>query len=82
MTRTLEVQMETSKVGKRAISYFFRKHRELSFWKEQFQWMLETNTDFFSDDKMADGTRNKDWSYALHLDITEGHTYICIIERS
>ena len=51
--------------------------------KEQLEWMAKNNVDFFADTKMADGTKNHDWCYALHLDQFEGdHTYICIIERA
>jgi len=82
MTRTLEIESNTNKSGKKAIRYFFRRHPELIYWKETFEYMLNNNLDFFCDNTYGDGTKNNDWSYALHLDAEEDHTYICIIERS
>ena len=89
MTRTVEVEMttRTNKVEK-AINKFFSKHPELEYWKETFEYMAENNEDFFSDTTMADGTRNKNWAYALHLDINENvnsknlTVYMCVIERA
>lgn len=83
MTRTLEVEKEYTRFhGQKAIDHFFNTHPELSFWKETFEWMLETGTDFFCDDKMGDGTKNNNWCYALHFDDSDDFTYICIIERA
>ena len=83
MTRTLEVEKEYTRFhGQKAIDHFFNTYPELSFWKENFEWMLETGTDFFCDDKMADGTKNNNWCYALHFDDSDDFTYICIIERA
>lgn len=66
-----------------AIKWFFKSHPELEYWREQFEWMAESGTEFFTDDRMADGTKNPIWTYALHLDQYDGtHTYICIIERA
>ncbi len=77
-----EYEKEYNSNATKAIKRFFKKYPELDYWKETFDWMIETGTDFFCDNKFADGTYNKDWSYALHLDQFEGdHTYICIIER-
>ena len=89
MTRTVEVEMtvRTNNVEK-AISKFFSKHPELEYWKETFEYMASNNEDFFSDITMADGTRNNDWAYALHLDINENVSkkdltiYMCVIERA
>lgn len=83
MTKTVEIEKEYNSNATKAINRFFKKYPELDYWKETFEWMAETNTDFFCDNVMADGTKNHDWSYALHLDQYEGdHTYICIIERA
>lgn len=83
MTRIVEVEKEYTRFqGQKAIEKFFETHKKLDYWKETFEWMLENNIDFFSDDVMNDGTRNKDWSYTLHLDNEETYTYICIIERA
>lgn len=82
MTRTVEIEREYNGNAKQAINKFFKKYPELDYWKETFEWMAETGTDFFCDNTMADGTKNNDWTYALHLDQFEDDcTYICIIER-
>ena len=83
MTRTVDVDKEYSRShGQKAIDRFFKAHTELDYWKETFEWMLETGTDFFSDNKFADGTKNLDWNYALHFIDDESFTYICVIERA
>ena len=89
MTRTVEIEFETKAVNvKTAIDRFFVKHPSLKYWKETFEYMAENNEDFFSDITMADGTRNNDWAYALHLDINahisdnKKDFYICVIERT
>ena len=83
MTKTVEVWKEYRRFhGQKAIDKFFETHSDLDYWKETFEWMLETNTDFFCDNRFADGTKNKDWSYALHFDNDDDFTYICIIERA
>lgn len=65
-----------------ALNRFFKRHPELDYWKECFEWMHETGHDFFCDDIFGDGTKNKDWSYALHLDEYEDAFYIAVIERA
>lgn len=83
MKRTVNVDKEYRRFhGQKAIDQFFKVYPELGYWKETFEWMLETGTDFFCDNKFADGTPNKDWAYALHLDDDDNFTYICIIERA
>lgn len=83
MKKTVEVWKEYRRFhGQKAIDKFFEVHAELDYWKEQFEWMLETGTDFYCDNLMADGTKNADWTYALHFDNDEDFTYICIIERA
>ena len=89
MKRTVEVEMtvRTNNVEK-AINKFFSKHPELEYWKETFGYMAENNEDFFSDTTMADGTRNNNWAYALHLNVNEivskkdFTAYMCVIERA
>lgn len=58
-----------------------RKSRKLT-WKETFEYMYENNQDFFCDNVWADGTKNNDWTYALHLDDNGGSYYLCVIERA
>lgn len=82
MTKRVEVYKEYRRYhGQKAIDKFFEANPELDYWKETFEWMLINNVDFFSDNVYADGTRNNDWCYALHLDDDDDFTYICIIER-
>ena len=83
MKRIVEVEFETRcKSAKTAIERFFKKFPALDYWKENFEYMAENNIDFFSDNKLADGTRNTEWAYALHFDSTEDFHYLCIIERT
>ena len=83
MKKVLEVEKEYNSNATKAINRFFKKYPELDYWKEQFEWMAENDVDFFCDNVMNDGSKNKDWCYALHLDQFDGtHTYICIIERA
>ena len=89
MKRTVEIEMtvRTNSVEK-AINKFFSKLPELEYWKEAFEYMAENNEYFFSDTTMADGTRNENWAYALHLNINENVStknltvYMCVIERA
>lgn len=83
MERIIEVEFETRcKKTQTAIERFFKKFPALSYWKENFEYMAANNIDFFSDNKMSDGTRNRDWAYALHMDINDDCYYFCIIERA
>ena len=83
MKRISETEITAKTVNvERAINKFFRKHPELEHWKETFQYMAENNVDFFCDNTMSDGTKNKSWTYALHLDINENSVYICVVERA
>lgn len=81
MKRVIEIEMNRAVSGERAIKLFFKLHPELNYWRETFECMLDDGINFFSDDKLADGTRNENWAYALHLDSDGEHTYICVIER-
>lgn len=83
MKRILEIEKEYTRFkGIKAINYFFNTHPELEYWREQFEWMLENGVSSFSDNIMNDGTKNKNWSYALQFDNEENYSYICIIERA
>lgn len=83
MKRIIEVEFETRcKKASTAIERFFKKYPSLNYWKETFEWMAENNKDFECDNLLGDGTKNKDWSFALHLDINEDYYYFCIIERA
>jgi len=82
MKRIIEIEKEYKSNAKSAINRFFKTHSELDYWKETLEYMYENGVDFYCDNVMADGTKNNDWAYALHLDIGEGYTYICIIERA
>lgn len=83
MERRTEAQKEYTRFhGKKAIDKFFKAYPDLeSDWRECLEWMLETGSQYFSDDRLADGTYNKYWNYAIHFDDDEYFTYICIIER-
>ena len=88
MKRTVEVELETKAAKfETALRRFFKKYPELNYWREEFEYMFEHGIDFECDNKFADGTENKDWSYALHLDVEDGGDkgyffYLCIIERA
>lgn len=83
MKRIVDIDMTyRGKDLNKALDKFFKKYPHLEYWKEQFEYMAENNLDFDSDKKLADGTENKDWAYALHLDIEESHIYIAVIERA
>ena len=82
MKRTIEVELEIKcKNAKTAIKRFFKKYPKLSYWKEQFEYMAENNIDFENDGILADGSKNKEWRWALHLDVNEDTVYMCVIER-
>lgn len=83
MKYNVNVEKEYNKNADKAIDKFFKTHQELAYWKETLEWMNENEVDFFSDNRMADGTINEHWTYAIHLDkIEENYTYICILERA
>ena len=84
MVKYVSVDMETKcKKFETALNRFFKKHPEIDdAWRETFEYMHENGLDFFSDKKMADGTENKNWCYALHLDeYDDGYFYLAVIER-
>ncbi len=65
-----------------AMRRFTKKYPEAhGEWREHFDWMHENGKCSENDKVMADGTYNKDWRWALHLDEGEGIYYICVIER-
>ena len=82
MERVIEIDKEYRLNPETAIKKFFNKHTEISYWKETFEYMLENGLDHFADNILVDGTRNKDWTYSLHLYVEDNYTYICVIERS
>lgn len=84
MTRIIDVDMECRcKKVSTALNRFFKKYPELeNDWRETFEYMALSNDDFMSDEKLADGTRNDEWCWALHLDIDTDYVYIAIIERA
>lgn len=83
MKRIIDVDMECKcKKLSTALDKFFKKYPALNHWREQLEYMAENNQDFDSDTKMADGTKNNFWSWALHLDIEENYIYIAVIERA
>lgn len=83
MKRIIEAELETKcKKAQTAIERFFKKYPAITYWKETLEYMAENNIDFFSDNRMADGTNNNEWAYALHLDINDDHYYLCVIERA
>lgn len=65
-----------------ALRRFMKKYPGHEEWKETFEWMYESGTDFFCDNIFADGTKNPDWCYALHLDVNEDNFYLALIERA
>ena len=73
----------TCKKFKTALNRFMKKFPGHEEWREAFEWMYEQGVDFFSDNYMADGSRNENWCYALHLDVYDsGHYYLALIERA
>ncbi len=84
MVRTVDVDMDvTCKRFETALNRFFKKYQNLEEeWRETFEWMYESGVDFLCDNLYADGTKNKDWCYALHLDAFDsGHFYLAVIQR-
>ena len=83
MKRTVEAEMTVkTKNPNTALNRFFKKYPELDYWREQFEYMAENNKDFECDNLFANGEKNNEWCYALHLDINEDNIYICVIERA
>lgn len=83
MKRIIDVDSEIKgKCFDTALSKFFRKYPDLkNDWRETFEYMHRNNEDFECDDKMNDGSRNFNWSFALHLDEYEDHFYFAVIVR-
>ena len=83
MKRIIDVDMECRcKKLSTALDRFFKKYPNLIYYRETFESMAENKEDFLSDRKMADGTDNDNWCWALHLDIEEDYIYIAVIERA
>ena len=51
-------------------------------WREHFDRMHENGKHSDNDKVLADGTYNKDWSWALILEEGKGLYYISVVERS
>ena len=81
MDRTIEVEATYKCTADKAIEKFFNKNPNLSYWKEEFEYMADNNIDFECNNVLANGIKNQNWTYALHLDQNEYTTYICVIER-
>ena len=78
MKRIVDVDMTIRcKKLSTALNRFFKKYSELNYWRECFEYMAEHNEDFYND-----GSRNNDWTYALHLDMEDSYFYIAVIERA
>lgn len=84
MTKTTDIDLDTTcKTFETALRRFMKKYPGHEEWEETFQWMYENGVDFFCDNTFADGTKNRDWCYALHLDVYDsGHYYMALIERA
>ena len=83
MKRIVDVDMTINcKKLSTALNRFFKKYPELNYWRENFEWMAENNIDFDCNNVYSDGSRNYDWTYALHLDIEDSYFYIAVIERA
>lgn len=84
MKRVVEAEKEYRKYhGQKAIDQFFKAYPELEYdWKGELELMLENGEETLDDFRMADGTRNDDWCYSIHLEDSEDFTYICVILRA
>lgn len=83
MKRVIEAEMETTcNKFTTALNRFLKKYPELEYWKETFEYMSENGENFFCDNYFASGEYNKDWAYALHLNINGDCYYMCVIERA
>ena len=83
MKRVIDVDLEVRyKKAETALNRFFKKFPDLNYWREQFEYMLENNVEFESDETLNDGTYNKDWSWAVHCQNVEDWFYFAVIERA
>lgn len=83
MKRVIDVDMEcVCKKVSTALNRFFKKYPELNYWREQLDYMADNGIAFDSDQVLGDGSKNTEWSWALHLDIDENFVYIAVIERA
>ena len=83
MKRIIEAEMEIRVNNfEIALNRFFKKFPEIDYWREEFEDMYENDKDFECDNMLANGEKNNDWSYALHLDCNEDSYYMCVIERA
>lgn len=83
MKRVIEAELETNATKfEIALGRFMRKFPELIYWKETFEYMHDNKLPIFCDDLLADGSKNAEWRYALHLDEDGDKFYMCVIERA
>lgn len=83
MKRVIDIDMEIkANTTEKAFNRFFKKHPSLEYWRETFEYMAENGQVFFCDNLFGNGERNKNWSYALHLNINDGYIYMAVIERA
>ena len=76
MKRVTDIDMETKAAHfSTALNRFMKKYPGHEEWGETFEWMYANDVDFFSDNVMADGTKNEEWRYALHLDRFDDNVY-------
>lgn len=83
MKRIIEAEKEIkAKKFETALDKFFKKFPEIDYWREEFEYMYENNKNFECDNMFANGEKNNDWTYALHLDRNGDSYYMCVIERA
>ena len=82
MKRIVDVDMTIRcKKFSTALNRFFKKYPELYYWREVLEYMAEHHEDFESNNIFNDGTKNNDWTFAIHLDMEDSYYYIAVIER-
>lgn len=82
MKRTVDVEMNVDCAKfETAINRFFKKHPELGYWKETFEYMFEAGVDYMSNREMADGTTNNNWTWVLRFTKDCGYDFT-VVERA
>lgn len=82
MKRVLDIDKTYTKFhGQKAIDRFFNAHPEAEEWKETIEWMCDSNTEHFIDNRWANGEENKEWTYSLWFEEDDEYTYIAVITR-
>lgn len=73
MIKTFSKDAEYTGSAAHAIKMFCKRYPEATDgFRETYEWMAENGVEKFSDDLFADGTRNSDWCYAIHLEFIDG----------